>query len=322
MDPIASTTLILDPWHANSPGFIHEHRDKCTSGEPRFAGSDRLCKWRYTHSTHLDSYIGLLYRDCLWDLWGKNQANGLQIVEQIEKYWKVMTWCQAQWHLHIYERILWCKWTSPGFRLCKETKETLLRACGHRSKIARLVSSASILHMVASQKMIDPSCISSYTSPDISYVSSTDLQNIHPAPRGVAAHTAGYLSSYTLNSSALLWTPRGGGGGGGCRRGCRRRRRRGRRAHAEPSCAQRKLMSCHVTPSWAHRGLMLCQVVPCWAILGPCSAHVGLCWAHLGPILGPSWAHLGSLLGPCCAYVDLCWAYVGLSWPMLRLCWA
>ena len=32
------------------------------------------------------------------------------------------------------------------------------------------------------------------------------------------------------------------------RRGCRRRRR-GRRAHAEPSCAQRKLMSCHVTPS-------------------------------------------------------------------------
>ena len=27
---------------------------------------------------------------------------------------------------------------------------------------------------------------------------------IHPAPRGVAAHTAGYFSSYTLNSSALL----------------------------------------------------------------------------------------------------------------------
>ena len=29
-------------------------------------------------------------------------------------------------------------------------------------------------------------------------------QFIHPAPRGVAAHTAGYFSSYTLNSSALL----------------------------------------------------------------------------------------------------------------------
>ena len=28
--------------------------------------------------------------------------------------------------------------------------------------------------------------------------------NIHPAPRGVAAHTAGYFGSYTLNSSALL----------------------------------------------------------------------------------------------------------------------
>ena len=38
----------------------------------------------------------------------------------------------------------------------------------------------------------------------------------------------------------------GCGGGGGCCGccGCRRRRRRGRRAHAEPSCAQRKLMSC------------------------------------------------------------------------------
>ena len=146
---------------------------------------------------------------------------------------------------------------------------------------------------------------------------------IHPAPRGVAAHTAGYFGSYTLNSSALLWTPRGGGGGGGggCRRGCRRRRRRGRRAHAEPSCAQRKLMSCHVTPSWAHRGLMLCQVVPCWAILGRCSAHVGLCWAHLGPILGPSGVFVGSMLRLCWPMLGLCWPILADVAPMLGLCW-
>ena len=31
-----------------------------------------------------------------------------------------------------------------------------------------------------------------------------NVEHIHPAPRGVAAHTAGYFSSYTLNSSALL----------------------------------------------------------------------------------------------------------------------
>ena len=142
---------------------------------------------------------------------------------------------------------------------------------------------------------------------------------IHPAPRGVAAQTAGYFGSYTLNSSALLWTPRGGGGGG-CRRGCRRRRR-GRRAHAEPSCAQRKLMSCHVTPSWAHRGLMLCQVVPCWAILGPCSAHVGLCWAHLGPILGPSGVFVGPMLRLCWPMLGLCWPILADVAPMLGLCW-
>ena len=131
------------------------------------------------------------------------------------------------------------------------------------------------------------------THPNVTHFCLSSSLAIHPAPRGVAAHTAGYFSSYTLNSSALLWTPRGGGGGGGgCRRGCRRRR--GRRAHAEPSCAQRKLMSCHVGPMFG----------PCWAMLGP------------------SWAHLGPIWGLCCAYVDLCWAYVGLSWPMLRLCWA
>ena len=118
----------------------------------------------------------------------------------------------------------------------------------------------------------------------------------------------------------LLWTPRGGGGGGGGRRGCRRRRR-GRRAHAEPSCAQRKLMSCHVTPSWAHRGLMLCQVVPCWAILGPCSAHVGLCWAHLGPILGPSGVFVGPMLRLCWPMLGLCWPILADVAPMLGLCW-
>lgn len=26
-------------------------------------------------------------------------------------------WCQALSSLHIYERILWCKWTSHGFRM-------------------------------------------------------------------------------------------------------------------------------------------------------------------------------------------------------------